>query len=197
MHPDATDPGWRVVGVRWQWILAVGAIALILGVVGLFMTFALTIVSALWFGVLLLVAGFFQGFEAFSGRTAGEGWSSRGTRLLLALVYVLAGILLVMDPLGASIALTLVLGFMLIVAGGLRGYWAFAQRGARWRGSALLSAALSILLGVLILAGWPATGLWVIGLFVAIDLILFGLSWIAIGWALRGWSRRNLEDGGA
>jgi uncharacterized membrane protein HdeD (DUF308 family) len=40
-------------------------------------------------------------------------------------------------------------------------------------------------MGVLILAQWPASGLWVIGLFVGIDLIFFGWTWIALALNLR------------
>jgi len=42
-----------------------------------------------------------------------------------------------------------------------------------------------VLLGVLIWQGWPETGLWVIGLFVGIDLILIGRTWVAVGRTLR------------
>jgi uncharacterized membrane protein HdeD (DUF308 family) len=39
---------------------------------------------------------------------------------------------------------------------------------------------------LLVLAQWPASGLWVIGLFLGIDLIFYGLAWIAIALSLRG-----------
>jgi hypothetical protein len=37
-----------------------------------------------------------------------------------------------------------------------------------------------------ILARWPASGLWVIGLFIGVDLIFYGLAWVAIALGLRG-----------
>jgi uncharacterized membrane protein HdeD (DUF308 family) len=41
-------------------------------------------------------------------------------------------------------------------------------------------------LGLLVLAQWPASGLWVIGLFIGIDLIFYGAAWIALALGLRG-----------
>jgi uncharacterized membrane protein HdeD (DUF308 family) len=41
-------------------------------------------------------------------------------------------------------------------------------------------------LGLLLIAGWPATGLWVIGLFIGINLIVYGIAWIALAVGLRG-----------
>jgi uncharacterized membrane protein HdeD (DUF308 family) len=50
----------------------------------------------------------------------------------------------------------------------------------------VLDGLITIVLGVLILTNWPASGLWVIGLFLGIDLIFYGLTWIAIAFAVRG-----------
>jgi uncharacterized membrane protein HdeD (DUF308 family) len=44
---------------------------------------------------------------------------------------------------------------------------------------------ITFVLGVLVLAQWPASGLWVIGLFIGIDLIFYGAAWIALALGLR------------
>jgi uncharacterized membrane protein HdeD (DUF308 family) len=41
------------------------------------------------------------------------------------------------------------------------------------------------LLGILVLAQWPVSGLWVIGLFVGIELVFYGVAWIALALDLR------------
>jgi uncharacterized membrane protein HdeD (DUF308 family) len=55
----------------------------------------------------------------------------------------------------------------------------------------LVSGAVSLLVGGLILARWPQSSLWVIGLFVAIELLLNGAAWIVLGLTARtvnqGW----------
>jgi uncharacterized membrane protein HdeD (DUF308 family) len=41
-----------------------------------------------------------------------------------------------------------------------------------------------LVLGILVLAQWPVSGLWVIGLFVGIELIFYGGAWIALALGL-------------
>jgi uncharacterized membrane protein HdeD (DUF308 family) len=42
----------------------------------------------------------------------------------------------------------------------------------------LLNGVVDLFLGVFIWREWPGSSLWVIGLFVGIDLLLHGWSWI-------------------
>ena len=44
---------------------------------------------------------------------------------------------------------------------------------------------LSFLVGLMIIAGWPATSFFVLGLFLGMDLIFIGTMWIAMGLALK------------
>jgi uncharacterized membrane protein HdeD (DUF308 family) len=164
----------------WGWLLALGIISLILGVVGLGMTATLTIVSVIFFGVLLLVGGVVQLVEAFKH----SGWKSTFWHVLIALLYIVGGIILVGDPVGGSVALTLVVAAMLVASGLFRAIVAFQAKGVAGWGWLLFGALLSILLGLMILASWPVSGLWVIGLFIAIELIING--WSCVIMALVG-----------
>jgi uncharacterized membrane protein HdeD (DUF308 family) len=47
-----------------------------------------------------------------------------------------------------------------------------------------LNGIVSLFLGAVILAQWPVSGLWVIGTFIGVDLILRGLAWSASAIAL-------------
>ena len=49
----------------------------------------------------------------------------------------------------------------------------------------LLSGVITLLLGVLILARWPVSSLYILGLFLGIDLIQAGAGWIGLGFGLR------------
>jgi uncharacterized membrane protein HdeD (DUF308 family) len=49
----------------------------------------------------------------------------------------------------------------------------------------VLNGIITLGLGVLVLAQWPVSGLWVIGLFVGIDLIFYGAAWIVLALGLR------------
>jgi uncharacterized membrane protein HdeD (DUF308 family) len=48
----------------------------------------------------------------------------------------------------------------------------------------LLSGAITLLLGLLILAHWPVSSLYILGLFLGIDLIMAGAAWIGLGFGL-------------
>ena len=150
----------------WGWLMALGVVSIILGVIGLGMTATLSIVSVIFFGVLLVAGGIAQLFDAFRH----SSWRSTFWHVLIALLYVVGGIFLVGDPVGGSVALTLVVAAMLIASGVFRAVMAFQATGTPGRGWLMLGAILSIVLGVMIFSDWPVSGLWVIGLFVAIEL---------------------------
>jgi uncharacterized membrane protein HdeD (DUF308 family) len=166
---------------NWKWLLALGILFIILGTIGLGMTFLLTIVKVLFLGVLLLIGGAAQLIEAFKHK----GWKSLLWNIFIALFYLGAGVLVIYDPVGASIALTLVLAFALLAIGVFRIIMALQFKLAQVRWMTLLSGIASIVLGALILAQWPVSGLWVIGLFVAIELIIHGWSYVFIALAAR------------
>jgi uncharacterized membrane protein HdeD (DUF308 family) len=50
----------------------------------------------------------------------------------------------------------------------------------------VLNGLITLILGVLVLAQWPVSGLWVIGMFVGIELIFYGGAWVALSLSLRG-----------
>jgi len=167
---------------NWGWLLALGISSIVLGTLGFYMTFALTLTSVLFFGVLLLVGGTFQIAQAFTCK----GWKAVLWHVLIGLLYVAAGIDIIYNPMRASEILTLILAGILIAVGVSRIIMAIQIRGAvdGWYWS-LLSGLVSILLGGMIIAQWPVSGLWVIGLFVAIELLFNGWSTIFVALAAR------------
>ena len=167
---------------NWGWLLALGITSIVLGTLGFYMTFALTLTSVLFFGVLLLVGGLFQLAQAFTCR----GWKAVLWHVLIGLLYVAAGIDIIYNPVRASEILTLLLAAILIAVGVSRIIMAFQIRAAvdGWYWS-LLSGLVSMVLGGMIIAKWPESGLWVIGLFVAIELLFSGWSTIFVALAAR------------
>jgi uncharacterized membrane protein HdeD (DUF308 family) len=180
--PTTTPPAFfGDLKKNWGWLLGFGILSILLGTLGLGMTFGLTVVSVQLFGILLVVGGVFQLFHAFKCK----GWKSTIWHLLIALLYVVAGVLMVVDPLLASATLTLVIAWILIAVGIMRGVMAFQLRPASGWYWPLISGIVSIALGSMIIAEWPASGLWVIGLFVAVELIFNGWSYIFVALAAR------------
>ncbi len=166
---------------NWSWLLAVGILFIVLGVIGLGMLFQLTMISVMFFGVLLLIGGGAQFVDAFKCK----GWKGVLWHVLMAILYIIAGITVIRDPVLASALLTLLLGGAIAGAGIVRVIMALQHRGTKGWSWTLVSGIISILLGVMIFAKWPVSGLWVIGLFVAVELIINGWSCIFIALAAK------------
>ncbi len=169
------------VSRNWGWLLALGILFVILGTIGLGMTFTLTVVSVLFFGVLMLIGGGAQLVQAFQNK----GWKSVVWHVLIALLYIAAGIIVMRNPVGASLLLTAMLAGALVAVGVVRIIMAFQLRGDSGWVWLLLGGVVTLLLGLMIFSKWPVSGLWVIGLFVAIEMIVNGWSYVAIALAAR------------
>jgi uncharacterized membrane protein HdeD (DUF308 family) len=166
-------------------LLALGILLIVLGTLGLWMSFAMTLATVMMFGALLVVGGGFQLVNAFQLK----GWKSMLWHVLIALLYVAAGVLIITDPILASMGLTMALASILIAVGVFRIIMALQLRPVKGWFWPLLSGLISILLGSMILAQWPATGFWVIGLFVSIEMIFNGWSSVFIALAARNTAR--------
>jgi len=165
---------------HWGWYLAFGIALVVLGVAAIGRAVMATVATMVFFGWLLALAG---GIELVQALMVGK-WAGFFLHLLAAVLYAVVGFLFIARPLaGAEVVTVLMASFFLI--GGL-----FQLIGAPlvhlpgW-GWHALDGAISLLLGLLVLAQWPASGLWVIGLFVGINLIFYGSAWTALALSLR------------
>jgi uncharacterized membrane protein HdeD (DUF308 family) len=111
---------------KWGWLLALGVLLIVLGTLGLWMSFAMTLATVMMFGALLMVGGVFQLLNAFQLK----GWKSVLWHVLIALLYIAAGIVIFTDPVFASLSLTIALAWILIAVGLLRILMAFQLRPA-------------------------------------------------------------------
>lgn len=165
----------------WGWILGFGLLLLILGFVGLGMVVGLTIVSMMFFGALLIIAGFTHIVDVFKHRYwKGVWWES-----LIAVLYLAGGVLVLYNPLLASTVVTAMLAGILMVIGLTRIIMAVALKDSQGWGWLLLAGLGAIILGVLIMVQWPFSALWVIGLFIAIEMIVTGWTYIFIALTIR------------
>jgi uncharacterized membrane protein HdeD (DUF308 family) len=170
---------------NWGWLLVLGIVFIVLGTIGLGMLFALTIVSVLFFGVLMLIGGGVQFVDAFKCK----GWKGIVWHVVMAILYVLGGIVVIIDPVLASVVITLMLAGVITGAGIVRLIIALQHRDSKGWGWALASGIISIVLGIMIFARWPVSGLWIIGLFVAIEMIINGWSYIFLALAAKNAGR--------
>lgn len=96
-----------------------------------------------------------------------------------------SGQTLIYDPFLASVLITALLASVLIIIGVSRFFMALMLRGSSGWGWLLVAGLIAIILGVMILMQWPISGLWVIGLFIAIEILVDGWTYIFLALALR------------
>jgi uncharacterized membrane protein HdeD (DUF308 family) len=166
---------------KWGWIVALGVVYLIAGFVALGSVVTATVVSVLVVGAMMIVAGVAEVFGAFQIKT----WGKFLLWVLLGVLYIVAGFVTFENPLLAAVLLTLILGASLVASGIMRIILAFSmKRETPWIW-VVLSGVITLLLGLLILGRWPVSSLYILGLFLSIDLITAGAGWIALGIGLR------------
>jgi uncharacterized membrane protein HdeD (DUF308 family) len=163
---------------KWGWLMALGILFIVLGTLGLWMSFAMTLATVIMFGALLVVGGVFQLLNAYQLK----GWKGVLWHVLIALLYIAAGIVIFADPGFASLGLTMALAWILVAVGLLRILMAFQLRPVNGWAGPLVAGLISIVLGTMIMAPWPASGSWLIGLFVSIEMIVNG--WLSVFVAL-------------
>jgi uncharacterized membrane protein HdeD (DUF308 family) len=156
--------------------LVLGAFLIVAGLFVAANAVTVTIASAVLFGIVLALAGIFEAVAAFSA----SHWRGVLLRVLLGALYALGGAVLISDPAGASALVTLLFATVLIAAGIVRAIHAW-RYWSSFGPLLLLSSAFGIAAGLVILAKWPMSGLWALGLLIGIDLVLFGLWWVALG----------------
>jgi uncharacterized membrane protein HdeD (DUF308 family) len=156
----------------WGWFLVFGFALVALGAAAVARAFTATIVSMLFFGWLLVIA---SGIEIAQALLVGH-WAGFFHHLLAAILFGVIGLLLVTRPLISAEALTFVIAIFFLI-GGLFQLIGSAIVGLPGWGWQALDGIITIILGGLIFAQWPASGLWVIGLFIGIDLIFYGFAW--------------------
>jgi uncharacterized membrane protein HdeD (DUF308 family) len=180
MTPLVISTGIEQVRKHSTWFLVLGIALIIIGMIAIGAAVEMTIISMLFLGWLLIIAGLFEVIHGFRHRP----WSGFFINLLGGVLYVVAGIVMVTNPGLAAVTLTLVIAIILIIAGLFRLFIAFSTP-LHHRGWLILNGAISILLGVMIWDAWPVSGLWVIGMFIGIDMIFDGWTEIMLALSVR------------
>jgi len=166
---------------KWGWIVALGVVYLVAGFIALGSVVMATVASVFVVGIMMIVAGIAEIINAFQCK----GWGKFLVWALLGVLYIIAGFITFENPLFAAVILTLLLGAALIASGIVRIFLALSmKRESPWIW-VLVSSLITLVLGVMILARWPVSSLYVLGIFLSVDLICAGVSWISMGMALK------------
>ncbi|MBY0527146.1 MAG: HdeD family acid-resistance protein [Gemmataceae bacterium] len=164
----------------WLQLVLLGAVSFFLGLLAISSTFVATMATVFAIGIVLVVAGVTEVVHAILVRN----WGGFALHLLSAAMYLILGVFMLEDPVQAAAVLTLIFAASFIVGGVLRIIFALTERFPSWPW-VLLSGAVDLLLGLMIFNRWPDSSLWVIGLFVGLDLLLHGWSSIILGLTVR------------
>lgn len=185
-HPVANPPhslGQAIHHLRknWPWMVVFGAALVLAGLIALGAVGFATLATVLMVGVMMLVGGAAElamGFRA-------KDWSHFFLWVLGGILYIAAGTFAILNPILASLVLTLMLGAGLVAAGIVRIFLATRLPTSQHRGLVALSGLLTALVGLVIVIHWPISSIFVLGMLLAIDLIFQGIGWIVFGFWLR------------
>lgn len=170
-----TEPHLLSFNKNWGWFLLWGILLLILGLVAISAATITTLVSVVLIGSVILIAGIVIMVDAFSFWW--HKWGGFFLHLFIGILYVVVGGWIITKPVLGSISLTLLLGFFYLLLGLFRVTYATSVQAPGW-GWGVLNGLISLLIGVLILISWPASSLFILGLFIGIDLVFSGLVYI-------------------
>ena len=158
---------------HWKLFLAQGIVMAILGLIAIALPNIATLAIAILVGWLFLIGGAFRALSVWRSREApGFGWS-----LLTALLAIVLGLVLLLNPPEAVLTLTIVLIVLFVVEGVAAIMIALEfRRHIRQWGWMLFSGIVDLVLAYLIFQGWPSTAEWAIGLLVGINMVFLGVS---------------------
>lgn len=165
---------------RWGWFVGLGILLVVLGMMALGSSVMMTLATMVFVGWLMVGGGVLQAVHAFTCK----GWSGFFIDLLSGILYTVVGFMIIANPGATAVTLTLLISMFLIFGGIFRIATAISVRFHNWIWL-LLHGVINLLLGTSIWQQWPLSGLWVIGLFIGIDMLCNGWSLVMLGLAAK------------
>jgi uncharacterized membrane protein HdeD (DUF308 family) len=165
---------------------------IVVGMLALWLPTASSVGVARLLGWLMVFDGGFQLVHAFRS----EGVGHVVWKVLVALIFLAAGIYFLMHPFLAVTVVTLALAVFFLVEGLVDIFSYFATRKAGASYWMLLNGIVSIILAVMIWRHWPTGSLWVLGVLVGIGLLMTGTSRLMMALAIRTYVKRSDRETG-
>ncbi|HHS84220.1 MAG TPA: hypothetical protein ENK38_04730 [Gammaproteobacteria bacterium] len=163
--------------------LIIGVLLIALGTLGVFVPGLASLGTALFFSWLLIFGGVLWAIHTFR-------YDSKSVMAWLkpVLLLVVGGLMLVYPVTGVA-TLGLLLAIYLLMDAFSSFALAQSIHPAKGWGWMAFNGVISALLAAMFLIGWPATSIWLVGLYVSISLIFDGWSLVTIGWVMRKGSK--------
>lgn len=172
--------GLRRLSHRWWLLLAFGVLLVLAGIAAAGATVVATLATVIFLGAVLLAGGVVDIASALATRH----WRGFGLSLVGGILMAILGIMLMARPAVGAGVLTLLLALVLLGSGIGRIVFSLVERFPSWGWSAL-SGVVAVVLGALVLSGFPSSAFWFLGLVIAVELLFRGTTWIALSFALR------------
>ncbi len=165
---------------KWIWFLILGIGLILLGFLAIGSPFIAGMAVITVLGCFLIVGGILQIIAAFWTR----GWGGFFLNLLVGILYFVVGVVMLERTEEALLFWTLFIAVALIIGGIFRIVASLTNQFAGY-GWVLAGGIIDLILGIMIWRQWPASALWVIGLFLGISLLFNGSTWVALGLSIR------------
>lgn len=165
---------------RWGWFVAMGALAVLLGVLALGMVVHATITTVYIIAVFMIIAG---AAEITVGVNS-KDWGHFFLWVLAGLFYIVAGAFALAQPYHAAVILTLMLGSAMLAAGIVRVYIGTHMH-SHAKTMVILGGSVTALVGLLIILGWPTNSVVILGTLLGVDLLFTGIMWAGFGLRLK------------
>jgi len=177
--------GYARVASKWGWFVALGAVLVVAGVLALGDVVAFTLVSVIFIGAMLIVGGISQIIHALMTKT----WGGFTLNTVMGVLSVVAGLVIMGEPVQGSVILTLFLLAAILVGGVMRMIVAVRHRELQGWWLILLGGIVSVIVSLMLYATLPWSGLWILGTLIAIELLIQGFTWLRFGLSLRRMAR--------
>jgi uncharacterized membrane protein HdeD (DUF308 family) len=169
---------------HWVLFLVEGIVLVLLGLLAIVIPPLATLAVTILIGWLFLISGGVGLVTTFWAKGAPGFWWS----LVSAIIAIIAGLFLLVDPLSGTVSLTLVLIVFFVIEGVASIMYGFEHRreASSRAGWIIASGVIDLILAAIILSGLPGSAAWAIGLLVGINMVFGGTSLIAMALAARG-----------
>ncbi len=167
---------------HWRRFMYFGILLTLVGLLAISTAAWTTVVTVVFLGVLLLISGVIIVLDTL-GAWWGK-WSTFFFHFIVGLLYLFAGFYLAKHPIEGSMSLTYLLGIFYLFMGCFRLMLSFSIKLPQW-GWGFFNGLITVLIGALILSSWPASSLMIIGLFVGLDFLFTGISYIMMAMAAK------------
>jgi uncharacterized membrane protein HdeD (DUF308 family) len=155
-----------------NWSIFLSILLILAGFFTLMIPFVGGIGVAIFVGWAMIISGITHIIFAFKTHTTG----SMLWELLVGLVYLAAGIYLILHPLAGLASLTLLLAFYLFFEGIFEVIQFFQVRPRSGAGWLLVDGLITFILAFMIWKSWPFSSVWAIGTLVGISMLFSGFS---------------------